>query len=250
MSRDGVCYVAFGENYVRQCAQATHTVRKHAPELHITVCVDGMYSGVKFADEVDLFAPPAPSQEDNRLWKTRVAMWSPYERTLVLDTDTAVRDPRFVEAFDWLDNYDVMFGPHWCQPTLTTLHSPPIGLYERAAWMFDIKPPVNIYKGGCWLFKKNERSAAFLRRWEDYWIKFGRGRDMPPLLAAVKHSQERDGLQVGELTLEYEHHDPAWIVHSASGRTHPDVLQVPKFKPEPPPPLEKSQRHIWKDVPK
>ena len=60
--------------------------------------------------------------------------------------------------------------------------------------MFGVAMPMSAYSGALIAFTQSPAARALFATWHDYWVRFGRGREMPCLACAVKNSPE---LRVG-----------------------------------------------------
>jgi hypothetical protein len=103
-ARAGVIYIATGQRYAAEAAQSLASLRRHEPDLPVTLFTDVRQEPPGFTSVVYV--------EDRRnhpkkVFHTKVACMgqSPYERTLFLDTDTHVCGT-VREAFDLLDRFD------------------------------------------------------------------------------------------------------------------------------------------------
>ncbi len=95
----GVLYIAFGDNFLKELTLSAESVKRFCPDLHITVFSDKPVES-EFIDECRII-------EVNHLRpKIDYIMHAPYERTLFLDTDTII-DYDISDMFDILDNFDI-----------------------------------------------------------------------------------------------------------------------------------------------
>lgn len=145
---DGVVYVATGARYRRECAFSARSLKRHNPDLPITVFADAPPGGPRLFDEVVLLADAG---KHSRQVKVQCLERSPYERTLFLDADTQVLAP-IRDVFDWLDEHDlaVARGPH-----VDWSHVPPRLLAVEGSH----------YNTGVIAYR---RSPAFLRFWRQW----------------------------------------------------------------------------------
>lgn len=97
----GVIYIATGKNYVNEVLVSAASLKKHMPDLSVTLFSDLDVKSSYF-DTVIKIKNPAYGFED----KVRNIGKSPYDYTLFLDTDTYVCD-NFSELFDLLDRFDI-----------------------------------------------------------------------------------------------------------------------------------------------
>ena len=107
----GVCYVAFGENYAWQCLHSARSVRAVSDiPIHVFANIE---LGPKWEalGNVTVARVDGPD-ESNRGIKTDLINHTPFDETLYLDTDTAVRSAAFLGGFDELAEHDVA-GALW-----------------------------------------------------------------------------------------------------------------------------------------
>ncbi|GAI43356.1 unnamed protein product, partial [marine sediment metagenome] len=97
----GVIYIATGENYVNEALASAASLKKHMPNLPVTLFTDIDVKS-KYIDNVVKINNPKYTFED----KVRYISKSPYNYTLFLDTDTYICDD-FSELFDLLDRFDI-----------------------------------------------------------------------------------------------------------------------------------------------
>ena len=109
---NGMLYVAFGKQYDYQCAYSVILVRKHSdiPVRVITnLTEDQRCKEWNVLCNVS-FENVAVKQKENRYYKIRTDLFSPFDITLFCDTDTAVQSAKFLTGFDIAKNHDVMFS--------------------------------------------------------------------------------------------------------------------------------------------
>jgi hypothetical protein len=96
----GILYVATGPDCRAEAALSARSVKLLWPEVPIAIVTDGPVERAWF-DVVDVIA----ADPDN-IAKVRYVTRSPFERTLLLDSDTYCLAP-FPELFDLLDHFDL-----------------------------------------------------------------------------------------------------------------------------------------------
>ncbi len=97
----GVIYIATGEKYIEEALISATSLKKHMPNLSVTLFSDIDVKS-KYLDNVIKIKKPKYSFED----KVRCVSKSPYDRTLFLDTDTYICDD-VSGLFDLLDRFDM-----------------------------------------------------------------------------------------------------------------------------------------------
>jgi hypothetical protein len=99
-STRGILYVATGPACRAEAAFSARSVKLVWPDMPIAIVTDGPVESAWF-DRIDVI----PAESDN-IAKVRHITGSPFERTLLLDTDTYCLAP-FPELFDLLDHFDL-----------------------------------------------------------------------------------------------------------------------------------------------
>ena len=94
----GVLYIAFGDNFIKEMLFSAESVKKHNPELHITVFADRPVES-EYIDKYEIIEVKHIRPKVDYVHQT------PYEETIFLDTDTVInRD--ISEMFGILKKYD------------------------------------------------------------------------------------------------------------------------------------------------
>ncbi len=97
----GVIYIATGKKYVDEALVSAATLKKHVPDLPVTLFSDLDVKSSYF-DRIIKIKNPVFGFED----KIRQMPKTPYDLTLFLDTDTYICDD-ISELFDLLDRFDI-----------------------------------------------------------------------------------------------------------------------------------------------
>tara|TARA_R100000008_G_scaffold82804_1_gene67444 strand:+ start:1585 stop:2319 length:735 start_codon:yes stop_codon:yes gene_type:complete len=154
----GVLYIAFGEQFLKELRLSAESVKKHNPDLHITV----------FSDK----AVDSPFVDDQRIIdvthlrpKIDYIHETPYEETLFIDTDVIV-DYNIEEMFEILERYDI--GAAHDLARKRKKYSAVIPEYGQIPYCFS---EVNT---GVMVFKKNEEVEELFRLWRKYFYKYYR----------------------------------------------------------------------------
>jgi hypothetical protein len=177
LRRSGCVYVAYGYEYLMLAAHSATTLKKHTPDLAITLVTNIPIQTI-FHEGTPLFEKiiyKDDEQKTNRLSKLAVDLYSPYEKTLYLDCDTEI----------WAD-VSPMFGL--------------LEMYEFAArafsdgtrqWIevFDgVKATelgLSMWNGGVLFFRKSHQTNELFGRWRDNYQSMGFGTDQPALMKAI-----------------------------------------------------------------
>ena len=148
MEERGVVYIATGQKFVDEAMISARSVKKHMPEVSITLFTD-------LENLVD--APPGPVNKVFLMQEVRKSCLdkmypltdTPYERTLFLDTDTYVCD-RIDELFEVLDNYDIAIA------------HPPYRVQYEIKGIPECFPEPNT---GVIVFKRSSESLEVMKQW-------------------------------------------------------------------------------------
>jgi len=179
----GAYYVAFGENYYKQCLSAIELLHKHCPKLPVFVVTNQPPQQV---DGVSQMAVRTPDS-NYCLYRVQANRYTPFGVTVLLDTDTAVRSPRFGEIFDGLrkdgsERHGTALAESECGG------SPPGSYFKRCHEMHPFEFPLTIWCPGTFAFRSCDEIDVLFQQWEKYWDKLGRVRDQAAFALAVQTS--------------------------------------------------------------
>jgi hypothetical protein len=153
----GILYIAIGERWCREASVAAANVKQYMPHLPITLLADRAWRAPAI-DVVQVLTPDA----NPLLTKTRWMAFSPYARTLFLDTDVTLCD-NVAELFGLLDRFDLAVPHAPCRLENMGMPSPlPDFLAGDVPACF---PGMNT---GLLLFKQSAPVTDFLVRWGEY----------------------------------------------------------------------------------
>lgn len=185
----GLIYVVFGKDYEEFAAYAIAISRK---STDLPICV---LTNVLAAERSEKWKgiPNVTFREFNvntvlnRDIKTSMIKHSPFDETLYIDCDAVIQNKGIEKAFELLEGNDIVLNRylHWPKEVHKILN-----IYDRAMRMFDVTLPLTIYNGALVAFRKNNETKFFFERWNYFWNKFGRGREMPCLACTVKSLPE------------------------------------------------------------
>ena len=97
--KKGILYIVFGDNFIQELKFSAESVKKHNPDMHITVFSDREIN-CEFIDDVKTI------EVRHMRPKIDYISQSPYEKTLFLDTDTIINHS-LEDLFGILDKYDI-----------------------------------------------------------------------------------------------------------------------------------------------
>ncbi len=185
----GLIYVVFGKDYEEFAAHAIAISRKFT-DLPICVLTNVLAADRsekwKGVDNVT-FREFNINRTLNRDIKTSMIKHSPFDETIYIDCDAVIQNKGIEKTFDLLEGNDIVLNRylHWPKSEHKILN-----IYDRAMTMFDVTLPLTIYNGALIAFRKNDTTKFFFERWNYFWNKFGRGREMPCLACTVKSMED------------------------------------------------------------
>ncbi len=164
---DGVCFVAYGGNALRELQLAAAQLRQVAPKLRYTAITQQNFD----------------SEQTGRWAKLNLDTLSPYDHTLYLDVDTRVKDRAIMTVFDILhDGYDLVIAPSTNQHREVFSH---IRETERETTFAFLENPMPLQlQAGVFGFRKSAQVARLFQIWRDEWQQ-GDGQDQAALLRAL-----------------------------------------------------------------
>lgn len=145
----GVIYLATGKKfYLEECIFSATSLKKHCPDIPITLFTDNPDINEECFDEVIV------TKNDTHPFKKKVEClpMSPYEYTLYLDGDTQVVQPIY-EMFEWLSEYD-----------LGVANSPEMDHTKKPSRLISYVKPDN-YNAGVILYRKSKKTKRFFEHW-------------------------------------------------------------------------------------
>ena len=182
----GIIYVAIGASFVAESSLSAKSVRRFLPDIPILLYTDQDLESHQDFDEVIRLSPPHPRAQINKL----IAMTrSPFDNTLLLDTDTYVCAD-ISDLFTLLNRFDIaMSHDRAYQDDFPAQTGVPDAFVE--------------FNQGVIAFRRSLALQEALKealRWTDtLWTTKGYPPDQAPFRIALFHSDVR----VATLPLEY-----------------------------------------------
>ena len=197
--KKGIVFVAFGPEYDKLAA---HSARKSREGTNFPFHV---ITDVRERDrhplwkEVTNVSFRSLEIEDCRFVRTDMAYYSPFEKTLMLDVDSFVRgsdemldehvfDALSVQAPIIMNEYY-----HWEKGDRI------LNLYKEAMKLFKCDLPFSVWNGAIIAFQNTYPISQFFQRWRNYWVEFGKLRDMPCLGCAAWQWERKYRMKIGKL---------------------------------------------------
>jgi len=156
MDTQGILYIATGEKFIRAAMHSAATVHKHSPGLSIHLFGDWHNYRFNFDNSPYPFTSVANIESPHRRSKVDYLPHTPYEKTLYLDTDTALNaDVR--PMFRVLGRFDIALA-----------HAHRRNFIERLKpWQLELPQAFPQYNGGVILFRSAPVVIKFLEQWRD-----------------------------------------------------------------------------------
>lgn len=177
----GIYCVAFGEPARHCAARLIRSAKRHLPEIPIALCAAAPIGGE------DVFIQQPDSDVGGRRAKLKAYELAPaeWQAVLYLDADTeVVGDIRFY--FQLIEDgweFAICKDPH----LMDTMHA--FRRSNNLAEITETEEEIHTlhtlqYNGGVWAFGRNERVAAFFKRWQMEWERHAQ-RDQGALIRAM-----------------------------------------------------------------
>jgi len=155
----GVLYIAFGDNFIKEMLYSAESVKKHNPDMHITVFTDRPIDS-ELVDEWKLI------KVRHIRAKVDYVHLSPYDQTIFLDTDTVInRD--ISEMFGILKKYDFAICHDLARKRKNVSNIIPE--YKEIPYSFSEVNP------GVMVFKNCEPVQDFFKTWRECFYKYFNG---------------------------------------------------------------------------
>lgn len=213
MTERGCLYVAFGRPYLIQALHSVRTLRRVNPDVGACIVTNVLPGPPPAFGEWD------PGRDtwryidrpttDNRLIKTDLLRYTPFQRTLFLDCDTEVLAD-LAPTFAFLDHWDIAvrlkeegYAPLKEKGRQVVLDGA-ARIHELPHW-----------NSGVFLFDRNDRVAEFYDLWHRYFQSAGVRTDQVSLVEAMFRSSCR------VLSL-----DARWNATADWGVEHPEQRRI------------------------
>jgi hypothetical protein len=176
----GVIYLAFGRPFLAMglCSIASiHRTNPQVPVCVVTNVCEAPPAGFPWREGFDHWTFVSRRNAENRLLKTAIYEWSPFEKTLYLDCDTVVVGDMSLMSF-FLDYFDMAMRLTRGQ----FFRGRKDGLIFDGTMQCHRLPHWN---GGVVAFRKGEPARDFFSMWNASYKKLGVKRDQPSLAETV-----------------------------------------------------------------
>jgi hypothetical protein len=188
LEQQGILYVAAGKKYIRAAIRSAKTVQKNCPGLPIHLFADWQNQGIQFEQSPFPFTSIGGIDSPHRRSKVDFLQLSPFDRTLYLDSDTALNtDIR--DLFRVLERFDIaLCHAHWR-----------INYFTTRQWRIPIPAAFPQFNSGVILYGKSERTLAFLEDWRENFYQANYPQDQ----ATMRESLWLSNLRIATLPPEY-----------------------------------------------
>lgn len=201
-SSAGAIFSATGERYVTMAHNAASGLRRHSPNLPITLFTDRDVDSDLFDQVVRLANPWRRSKIDAMLA-------SPFERTLYLDADVFVLAD-MTEALGLLERFDIALAH---DQERNSAHG-------AAAWRRPFDAAFPQFNSGVIVFRRTPEVTGLLRAWRDAVRDSEMERDQPALRELLWESD----LRIATLPPEFNTMDLSAIMRLNGGSTAPRIV--------------------------
>lgn len=158
----GVVYLAFGATYLVMALLGVKSLRATNPDLNACIVTNVPHVPPEIFDfwrEGDTWLFVEDSTKNNRLYKTSIIDYSPYEKTFFLDCDTIVNGS-LDEGFVMLDYFDVAMRLK-CEGKVGLGKKHSQDVLRGRLKVRDVPH----WNSGALFFRKSEGSALFFDNW-------------------------------------------------------------------------------------
>ena len=184
MITKGIITLAFGVSYDEMAARCFRHSRKRT-DLPLVV-MSNLKKRSDIWDEVSnvTFLDFDVSQEVNREYKTSMYKYSPFDKTLYIDSDAIVQHDGLENYINKIPDTGILVNVEERFSRRDQVYN----IYREAYVTAGVDIPLTVYYGGCVGFGKGPGVEKFFSDWNRVWVATGRCREMPCLSCAVKLS--------------------------------------------------------------
>lgn len=201
----GVLYIATGSKYIRAAVRSAETVRAHCPGLPIHLFGDWRQRGFDFDRSPSPFTTVGAVENPHPRSKVDYLASTPFERTLFLDTDTAVHAD-ITGIFQLLDRFDIAMA-----------HAPRrIPHPDARRWRVAVPDAFPQFNSGVLLYRRTPAVLAFLDEWRRCFHEAGFPQDQRTLRELLWLSDLRIATLPPEYNLRFLKYHVLWYPREAS----------------------------------
>ena len=187
MKNCGIIYLAFGKEFDKLTAATARYSRRYTK---LPMCVltnlevrNPVWSEVSDAKFIHL----GMLSEENRKIKVSLIKYTPFDKSLFIDSDAVIQKSGIECLFDYLKDFDIACQYHKILQENDRKKGFIQNHYVKLADLLNEKFPIDLFGEAALLFKKSDTGFRFFDLWYKYWEMAGCGRDMPAFSFATKH---------------------------------------------------------------
>lgn len=204
----GVLYVALGPAYAIMALVSINSLRIYS-DVPISIIIDKSTADTVKLPQLDDIIIIEDSIEDNRLIKSKIFDYSPYENTLYIDCDTIIR-ANIIDCFDYLEYFDIAIKQR--QIAYSAVGKGALKIFDGNQIVAN-QPHWN---SGVIVFRKNAKTKKMFARWSYLQKNLNYEFDQPALAQAVIQSD----LRVVSLEDKWNYQDARAIYFQAGTIIH------------------------------
>jgi len=201
----GILYICTGQKYIQAAIRSAQSVRKFCPGLPIHLFANYRDFDFPFDQNPYPFSSVAEVVNPHRRSKVDYMVASPFDRTLYLDTDTALNSD-ITKLFEILDRFDVAI----CHGYRRNIDS------RIRKWRVEIPESFPQYNSGVFLYKKNPAVIKFLEDWRTAFHTAGFSQDQVTLRELLWLSDVRIATLPPEYNVRFMKYHYAWTKNETS----------------------------------
>jgi hypothetical protein len=195
----GVLYITTGKKYIKAAVRSAETVRKFSPDLPIHLFADYRIHGFEFDKIPDPFTSVEEIEHPHRRSKLDYMSRTPYDRTLYLDTDTALAtDIRSI--YQVLDRFDIALCHAHVRNNEVRLRP----------WNVTIPDAFPQFNSGVILYKNNPETIKLMEAWPSAYQEAGFPQDQTTLRELLWLSDLRIATLPPEYNLRFMKYHFLW----------------------------------------
>jgi hypothetical protein len=189
MTELGCIYVAFGRPYLIQALHSVRTLRAASPSIPVCILTNVVRDPPPqfrtWDASTDVWLYVDAPDKDNRLYKTDLPRYTPFQKTLYLDSDTEILSD-ITGMFRFLDYWDVALHLKAEGQSRKKLKGKQVVLDGKES-----VAEIPHWNGGVVAFKAGPKSEEFFSLWNHYYQTGGIQYDQVALVEAAFRSSCR-----------------------------------------------------------
>lgn len=182
----GILFVVFGKRFYNLALKTIAYSRKFT-DLPFHVITNIKNNGFEKIENTDFKYIDRPDIE-NRIYKTSMIHYSPFETTIYIDCDAVIQKEGIEKVFDLVNEHDLLLAVYgiWTNDTKA------LSYYRVTMKNLNVVFPIMLFYGAFIVFNKTEKAFKFFDSWNENWKKSGVAREMPALACTAKQNPEID----------------------------------------------------------